>query len=203
VGAVPEWVSRARCGDADPEAFYTPQGGDVLPAKQICWPCPVRVECLAAGIDETHGVWGGLTESERRQVRKGRRNGQAVDWRAAERLADPEWTVQQRRRVREDLAADYSAGVTIGKLTRRYQMTAEEVVEVLAAAGYRQTSGDDLAPLCPAGHPVAGDNRVRNGHTPSGRLRYACRRCMRARLRGVCVVCGSQSSTVVCGSCGP
>jgi hypothetical protein len=198
----PTWNRDARCADADPEAFYVAAGGDALPAKRVCWPCPVRKVCLVAGIDERFGVWGGLTERDRALVREGKRGGRwLINWQAAEQLADPDRLVEERRNAHVRLVAEYEAGVPITKLARRHRMTSEAVAEVLVDAGYRQTTGDELAPVCTAGHAITGDNRVRNGHTPSGRPRYACRRCMRARMRGVCVSCAAPAPRVVCASC--
>jgi WhiB family redox-sensing transcriptional regulator len=75
-----EWVHRARCKDEDPELFF-PIGttgaaaAQIDAAKTICMECPVRVECLewslATGQDA--GVWGGMSEEERRALRRARR----------------------------------------------------------------------------------------------------------------------------------
>ncbi|HEY2193636.1 MAG TPA: WhiB family transcriptional regulator [Actinomycetospora sp.] len=72
------WREQAACRDLDPELFFpasdedTPKGrGDRDAAKAVCAGCPVRAQCLAFGLDEPVGVWGGLSESERRAVRRG------------------------------------------------------------------------------------------------------------------------------------
>lgn len=67
-----EWMVDARCLDADPEAFFPEKGGSTREAKRICADCPVTGECLeyALANDERFGIWGGLSERERRRVRR-------------------------------------------------------------------------------------------------------------------------------------
>ncbi|MDX1658061.1 MAG: WhiB family transcriptional regulator [Nitriliruptorales bacterium] len=67
-----EWMQDAKCLDADPEAFFPEKGGSTREAKRICAACPVREECLeyALGNEERFGIWGGLSERERRRLRK-------------------------------------------------------------------------------------------------------------------------------------
>jgi WhiB family transcriptional regulator, redox-sensing transcriptional regulator len=50
------------------DAFFPDRGRSALPAKEVCWGCPVRAECLRYAIEERiwWGVWAGLTEKERR-----------------------------------------------------------------------------------------------------------------------------------------
>jgi WhiB family redox-sensing transcriptional regulator len=64
------WESRASCRDADSEIFFAPAGIQEHSAKAVCRTCPVRWECLAYALRHRveHGVWGGLTERERRKV---------------------------------------------------------------------------------------------------------------------------------------
>ncbi|CAN5252006.1 hypothetical protein BH09ACT8_BH09ACT8_63350 [soil metagenome] len=68
-----EWPSRAVCSQTDPEAFYPEKGGSTKDAKKVCVGCPVRSECLqwALDHDERYGVWGGLSERERRRLKQG------------------------------------------------------------------------------------------------------------------------------------
>ena len=80
-----DWVQRARCRDEDPELFF-PIGttglaaAQVEAAKAICMRCEVRAECLewALVTAQDAGVWGGLSEDERRALRRARRRGAAV-----------------------------------------------------------------------------------------------------------------------------
>ncbi len=66
------WMLEARCLDADPEAFFPEKGGSTREAKRICAACPVRVECLDYALrnDERFGIWGGLSERERRRAKR-------------------------------------------------------------------------------------------------------------------------------------
>jgi WhiB family redox-sensing transcriptional regulator len=67
-----QWQERALCAQTDPEAFFPEKGGSTREAKRVCLSCEVRVECLdyALGNDERFGIWGGLSERERRRVKK-------------------------------------------------------------------------------------------------------------------------------------
>lgn len=69
------WRQQARCRGVDPEIFHPGEEDDPSPAKEICAACPVREACLeyALTVREKFGVWGGLTERERRRVLRRRR----------------------------------------------------------------------------------------------------------------------------------
>lgn len=66
------WQDLALCAQTDPEEFYPEKGGSTRAAKQVCLKCPVRQECLdyALDNDERFGIWGGLSERERRRLKK-------------------------------------------------------------------------------------------------------------------------------------
>ena len=66
------WQERARCRDHDPEIFFPEKGGSSREAKRICSECPVRIECLNYALrrDERYGVWGGMSERERRRLKR-------------------------------------------------------------------------------------------------------------------------------------
>ncbi|UAJ80578.1 WhiB family transcriptional regulator [Leifsonia sp. ZF2019] len=66
------WQSDALCAQTDPEAFFPEKGGSTRDAKRICTSCEVRSQCLeyALANDERFGIWGGLSERERRKLRK-------------------------------------------------------------------------------------------------------------------------------------
>jgi len=68
----PQWQERALCAQTDPEAFFPEKGGSTREAKRICAGCDVRAECLdyALAHDERFGIWGGLSERERRRLRR-------------------------------------------------------------------------------------------------------------------------------------
>ncbi|RAU90788.1 WhiB family transcriptional regulator [Mycolicibacter senuensis] len=68
-----QWQDRALCAQTDPEAFFPEKGGSTREAKKICQRCSVRSECLeyALAHDERFGIWGGLSERERRRLKRG------------------------------------------------------------------------------------------------------------------------------------
>ena len=70
------WRLDALCAETDPEAFFPEKGGSTREAKRVCAGCSVRAECLefALANDERFGIWGGLSERERRRVRLERRD---------------------------------------------------------------------------------------------------------------------------------
>ena len=66
---------RRACAGQDTELFFPDRGGRVSRARSICARCPVRVECLDYALDHFEvGVWGGLTEEERRAERRRRKH---------------------------------------------------------------------------------------------------------------------------------
>jgi WhiB family transcriptional regulator, redox-sensing transcriptional regulator len=68
----PTWQERALCAQTDPEAFFPEKGGSTREAKRICSTCEVRAECLEYALehDERFGIWGGLSERERRRLKR-------------------------------------------------------------------------------------------------------------------------------------
>jgi WhiB family redox-sensing transcriptional regulator len=66
------WQADSLCAQTDPEAFFPEKGGSTRDAKKICQSCEVRAQCLeyALANDERFGIWGGLSERERRKLRK-------------------------------------------------------------------------------------------------------------------------------------
>lgn len=75
----PAWTVDALCAQTDPEAFFPEKGGSTRSAKRICDTCPVRDACLEYAIDNNvhHGIWGGLSERERRRLARTRREAAA------------------------------------------------------------------------------------------------------------------------------
>jgi len=75
-----EWASRGACTTGDPDALFV-QGAAQHRAKIVCSACEVRTECLAEALDSRveFGVWGGMTERERRAIL--RRRPDVVSWR--------------------------------------------------------------------------------------------------------------------------
>ncbi|QBX55166.1 WhiB family transcriptional regulator [Nocardioides seonyuensis] len=77
---VEDWASRAACKADTPDALFV-RGAEQNKAKAVCAGCPVRTECLAEALDNQieWGVWGGMTERERRALLKRR---PAASWRS-------------------------------------------------------------------------------------------------------------------------
>ena len=68
------WQDNGACRGADADLFFPERGASTRRAKQICSECAVRVECLEYAIctGEKFGIWGGMSERERRRIRKER-----------------------------------------------------------------------------------------------------------------------------------
>ncbi len=68
------WMDKSKCTYKDRDLFFPASGESVTPAKTICTMCPVRNECLdyAIGNNIHHGVWGGLSDRERRKLKRNR-----------------------------------------------------------------------------------------------------------------------------------
>lgn len=72
-----DWRRSANCAGVDPDLFYPKRGGSkdlqaeqIREAKAVCASCVVRAQCLASALEhqEDHGIWGGLSERERRRL---------------------------------------------------------------------------------------------------------------------------------------
>ncbi|MTD55965.1 WhiB family transcriptional regulator [Amycolatopsis pithecellobii] len=63
------WRIDALCRDTDPDELFV-RGAEQNRAKNVCMGCPVRTECLAEALDSriSFGIWGGMTERERRAL---------------------------------------------------------------------------------------------------------------------------------------
>ena len=66
------WQDQALCAQTDPEAFFPEKGGSTREAKRVCRSCDVRAECLEYALehDERFGIWGGMSERERRRLKR-------------------------------------------------------------------------------------------------------------------------------------
>ncbi len=75
-----DWATQAACRGGSPDALFV-QGAAQNRAKAVCLGCPVRTECLADALDNRveFGVWGGMTERERRALLRRRPN--VTSWR--------------------------------------------------------------------------------------------------------------------------
>ena len=69
-----DWWSKALCLGANNDMFFPERGASTKEAKEVCRNCPVREECLEYALinAEKFGIWGGLSERERRRLRRQR-----------------------------------------------------------------------------------------------------------------------------------
>jgi WhiB family redox-sensing transcriptional regulator len=86
MGLLIDWTTKALCQEGDPDALFV-QGAEQNNAKKVCRGCPVRLECLADALDNRieFGVWGGMTERERRALL--RKHADVRSWRAVFEVA--------------------------------------------------------------------------------------------------------------------
>ncbi len=77
--ALQDWTARSACRTSDPDDLFV-TGAAQNRAKAVCLGCPVRTECLADALDNRieFGVWGGMTERERRALL--RRRPDVTSW---------------------------------------------------------------------------------------------------------------------------
>ncbi|EPD26052.1 WhiB family transcriptional regulator [Actinotignum schaalii] len=75
----PHWADAAACTDIDPDSLFV-RGAAQRQARSICFRCSVRLHCLADSLDAEmmFGVWGGMTERERRALL--RRHPEERNW---------------------------------------------------------------------------------------------------------------------------
>ena len=75
VAPVTSWQDHANCSGVDQDLFFPQRGASTRKAKAICAACEVKAECLEFAITQGEriiGIWGGLSERERRKIRWGR-----------------------------------------------------------------------------------------------------------------------------------
>lgn len=74
------WRAEALCAQTDPEAFFPDKGGSTGDAKRICLMCDVMQQCREVALaDPTlRGVWGGLSEKERRKIHRENRQDRSA-----------------------------------------------------------------------------------------------------------------------------
>ncbi len=75
------WKDRANCMGVDPDLFFPERGASTREAKEVCRGCVVLQDCLEFAIanGEKFGIWGGMSERERRRVRRARALGRRAD----------------------------------------------------------------------------------------------------------------------------
>ena len=108
------WRELAACRGTDLNLFFPERGESAGPARRVCAACPVREPCLDYAITNriSHGIWGGLTERERRALRS-------------------RWVRTSRReRVRAILAAE-AAGYTAAAIGRSFGLSRTSVTRIV------------------------------------------------------------------------
>lgn len=72
---VPGWQDYANCLGVDPDLFFPARGASTEEAKEVCRGCVVREDCLEYALEsgEKVGIWGGMSERERRRLRRQRK----------------------------------------------------------------------------------------------------------------------------------
>jgi WhiB family redox-sensing transcriptional regulator len=118
------WRRQAACHGTDLNLFYPERGQSAGPARQICATCPVRQPCLEYALSNRiiSGIWGGLTERERRPLQS--------DWIQAER----------RERDRAIRAAD-AAGYTTAAIGRSFGLSRTSVTRIVHGEDDPEQSG--------------------------------------------------------------
>ncbi len=68
------WQEQGNCLGVDPDLFFPERGASTKEAKEVCMGCVVRLECLEFALEtnEKFGIWGGLSERQRRRLRRQR-----------------------------------------------------------------------------------------------------------------------------------
>ena len=68
------WQRQANCMGVDPDLFFPERGASTREAKEVCRGCVVREDCLEYALSngEKFGIWGGMSERERRRIRRAR-----------------------------------------------------------------------------------------------------------------------------------
>jgi WhiB family redox-sensing transcriptional regulator len=113
--ALAGWRYRAACRGTDLNVFFPGRSESAEPARQICAGCPVRQPCLDYALSHgiTRGIWGGLTERDRRPLRV-------------------HHTAGARQQRNEAITAAAAAGFTMAAIGRTLGLAATSVSRVLA-----------------------------------------------------------------------
>ncbi|MCA9308743.1 WhiB family transcriptional regulator [Candidatus Saccharibacteria bacterium] len=76
-----DWRDKGLCSGSDQRMFFPERGESALPAKKVCYGCEFREPCAEVAIErgEKFGVWGGLSERERRRIRSQRARARRQD----------------------------------------------------------------------------------------------------------------------------
>ena len=108
------WRELAACRGADLEVFFPGRGESAEPARQVCAGCPVRQPCLDYAITNriVHGIWGGLTERERRALQS-------------------RWVRASRRNRDGAISAAVAAGYTVEAVGRSFGLSRTSVARIV------------------------------------------------------------------------
>ena len=74
IGLMLSWTDEDNCKGQDADLFFPERGASTRKAKAVCRACIVQVDCLEYAVEnsEKFGIWGGLSERERRKVKRQR-----------------------------------------------------------------------------------------------------------------------------------
>jgi WhiB family redox-sensing transcriptional regulator len=117
------WRELAACRGADLDLFFPGRGESAVPARQVCAACTVRQPCLDYAITNRiiHGIWGGLTERERRALQS-------------------RWVRASQRDRDEAIAAASAAGYTKASIGRTFGLARTSVSRALSRDSDRRPS---------------------------------------------------------------
>jgi WhiB family redox-sensing transcriptional regulator len=119
------WRELAACRGTDLEVFFPGRGESAGPARQVCAVCPVRQPCLDYAITNriVHGIWGGLTERERRALQS-------------------RWVRTSRRNRDGAISAAVAARYTVEAVGRSFGLSRTSVARIV-----RTGTGTEPAPI--------------------------------------------------------
>ncbi len=114
------WRELAACRGVHLEVFFPERGESAGPARQVCAACPVRQPCLDYAITNriADGIWGGLTERDRRALRSG-------------------WVRSSRRERDRAILAAEAAGYTAAAIGRSFGLSRTSVTRIARAGNDR------------------------------------------------------------------
>jgi WhiB family transcriptional regulator, redox-sensing transcriptional regulator len=120
------WRERAACCGTDLDVFFPERGQTAEPARQVCAACPVRQPCLEYALSNriTHGIWGGLTERERRPLQSA-------------------WVQDARRERDRAVLAAGAAGSTTAAIGRSFGLSRTSVTRIVNQGGYPGLDGPE------------------------------------------------------------
>ena len=126
------WRERAACRGTDLDVFSPERGQTASPARLVCARCPVRQPCLEYALSNriTYGIWGGLTERERRPLQSA-------------------WVQDARRERDRAVLAAGAAGYTTAAIGRSFGLSRTSVIRIVDQGGRPglDGSGPQVSPV--------------------------------------------------------